>query len=76
MGTLIQEIFSSIVTLTICALIFAGIYKVFQISTDLGEIKDLLRDIRRNTDESLTPLACARPSQSPEDSLRALSNQS
>ena len=32
-------------------LLVAGVLKAFQIAADMGEIKDLLRDIKRNTQD-------------------------
>jgi len=78
MGAFVQELVSSVFTFVVYALIFAGVYKIFQMSTELGEIKDLLRDIRRNTDHHLNPPAASEqspPSQSPDDLLRALRDQ-
>lgn len=87
MGGFIQEFVGGMMTLVVYGMIFAGVYKVFQISTDLNELKDLLRDIRRNTDSQLSPVAAAKSNQpatqvplpaagqSPEDLLRALREQ-
>ena len=77
MGSFFQEIVSGLLTLLVYSLMFAGVYKVFQIATDMGEIKELLRDIRRNSDHApaIPARAQAHPSQSPEDLMRALREQ-
>lgn len=43
----LQAIMGGMVSLVVYGMILAGVYKVFKISTDLTEIKDLLRDIKR-----------------------------
>jgi len=78
MGGFFQEVVSGLLTLLVYSLMFAGVYKVFQIATDMGEIKELLRDIRRNSDHApAIPAAVAQvhASQSPEDLMRALREQ-
>jgi len=40
---------SSLMTGVMYCLFFAVVYKVFTLSTELNELKDLLREIRRNT---------------------------
>jgi hypothetical protein len=39
----------SVLNAVMYCVFFAAVYKLFQIVTELGEVKDLLRDIRRNT---------------------------
>ncbi len=46
MGT-IQDLLSFATTLVVLALIAAGVMKLFQIATDMQEIKEVLKDIRR-----------------------------
>ena len=46
--TSIQDFLGLATTLVILGLIVAGVMKVFQISTDLQESKEILKDIRRN----------------------------
>jgi hypothetical protein len=41
---------STLLSLTAFALLGAGVLKAFQIAADFGEIKEVLRDIRRNTE--------------------------
>jgi len=77
LGAVIQAVVSSGVTIVVYAVILAGVYKLFQIATDVGEMKDLLRDIKRNTQEIPAPHPEAtRVSRSPEDLLRSLSAES
>ena len=40
---------SSLLTGVMYCLFFAVVYKVFTLTTELNELKDLLREIRRNT---------------------------
>ncbi len=40
---------SSLLTGVMYCLFFAVVYKVFSLSTELNELKDVLREIRRNT---------------------------
>lgn len=68
MGSL-QFVISGVLTLIVYSMILFAVYKVFQISTDVTEIKSLLRDIKRNT--SVTPQA-ASYAHSPESLVRAV----
>ena len=63
---------SSTVAMVAYAVLLAGVYKVFKIAGDLNEIKDLLRDIRRNTQDPLHSAGPASAPQSHEELLRAL----
>ena len=74
-GAFLGEVFSIIAFL----LLLAGVYKVFQMSTDLREIKELLRDIKRNTQQvfpSRAPGGDAPGPISPEELVRAVHAQS
>lgn len=42
---------SGLVSIVMYSLIIFSAYKIFQIGGDVSEIKDLLRDIKRNTHE-------------------------
>ena len=73
---------SSAMSIAILACIVAGVMKVFQMSSDLRELKDILHDIKRNT-QVVTPVAPAvapaTPSagpMSPEALVRAVHAQS
>jgi len=44
-----QAIMSGVITVFFYAMVIAAVWKLFLIATDLGEIKTLLADIRRNT---------------------------
>ena len=63
-----QMVVSGIVTIVVYSLILAGVFKLFQIATSLSEIKDLLLDIKHNTQDldfpDAIPTALA-PTQSP-----------
>jgi len=43
------HVLGSLLTGVIYCLFFAVVYKVFSLSNELNEIKDMLREIRRNT---------------------------
>jgi hypothetical protein len=68
----LQAALGSIVSITAFALLVAGVLKTFQIATDLGEIKDLLRDIKRNTQDYSAPASKPVSAMDPEEVLRAL----
>jgi hypothetical protein len=73
MGPL-QLIVSGIGSLVVYGLVIAAVYKLFQIATDLAEIKDALQDIKRNVQDVVPPpgwAPAAQPS-SPESLMRAL----
>ena len=54
MGTL-GDILSMATTFVAFAVLASGVMKLFQIATDMGEMKELLKDIRRNTDPTMQP---------------------
>ena len=56
----------------VLALAAAGVAKVFQIAGTLSEIKDLLTDIKRNTDTHVPPVPFAS-TEAAESLLRAVS---
>jgi hypothetical protein len=58
MGPL-QLIISGLLTLIVYGLALFAVYRIFQISTDVSEIKELLRAIKRNTEN--VPAAAAPP---------------
>ena len=61
---------SGVMTILVYSVIVFAVFKVFQIATDVGEIKELLKDIKRNSeDHSPASLSTAR---SPESLLRAV----
>ena len=69
MGPL-QATISGIMSILVYSLLLFAAFKVVQIATELGEIKELLKDIKRNTeDNSPAGLSAAR---SPESLLRAV----
>jgi hypothetical protein len=51
MGPL-QAIVSSVISIFFYAMMIAAVWKLFQMATDLSEIKTLLADIRRNSTQS------------------------
>src|SRR5260370_40645982 len=65
---LIQPTMSALITIAITATLVAGVLKLFKIAGDLDEIKSLLKDLKRNS-EDLAPAGRAyKPA-----SLRTLS---
>jgi hypothetical protein len=55
-----QAIMSGVMTIFLYAMVVALVWKVFQISTDLGEIKTLLREISRTpATPAVKPVAAA-----------------
>jgi hypothetical protein len=76
MGPL-QLIVSGVGSLVVYGLLLAAVYKLFQIATDLTEIKDTLQDIRRNTQDAAPPgFTPAAKESSPETLMRALGSKS
>lgn len=67
----LQGFVTGLLTLVVYAGIVAGIAKIFQISSQLSEMKDLLSDIKRNTQDYSAPKSPRTP-QSPEELARAL----
>ena len=45
----IESIITGGLTVIVYALVLVSIYRVFQIGTDVGEMKELLKDIKNNT---------------------------
>ena len=70
----VQAILGTLVSIVIYAVILMGVIKLFQIATDLSEIKDLLHDIKRNTQDAALPGLSAPPS--PESLLHAVNAES
>jgi hypothetical protein len=73
---------SSAMTIAILACIVAGVLKIFQISSDLRELKDVLHEIKRNT-QVMSPVQPVQPEPpqpagplSPEALVRAVHAQS
>jgi hypothetical protein len=70
----LQLAISGIMTILVYSMILLTVFKIFQIATDLSEIKELLKDVKRNSeDHSPIPLSMTR---SPESLLRAVSAES
>jgi len=63
---------ANLTSILIFALVAAGIAKTFQIAGTLTEIKELLADIKRNTDHQ-TPTVPFATTESAESLLRAVS---
>jgi hypothetical protein len=74
-----QSFLGDIASLVMFALLIAGTMKVFQMASDMREIKDVLSDIRRNTQRVSAPAAsqAAGPASpmTPEELVRAVHAQ-
>jgi len=68
-----QLVISSVVTTLVYSAILAAVIKLFQIATDLSEIKDLLKDMKRNTEGN--PPAAPASALSHASLLRAVSGE-
>ena len=73
MGPL-QLIVGGLGSLIVYGIVIAAVYKLFQIATELSEIKDTLQDIKRNTQDVHSPATWTSPPEqsSPESLMRAL----
>jgi hypothetical protein len=71
-----QLIVGSVTSLVLYGLLAAGVWKAFQAHRELTEIKELLRDIKRNTNAPLPRSAEVAPPVlapvSPDDLVRAI----
>ena len=69
-----ESIITGGLTVIVYTLVVVAIYRVFQIGTDVGEMKQLLKDIRRNTApaESQGALTTVSRPDSPEALVRAV----
>jgi hypothetical protein len=70
-------------TLAMFGLIVAAVMKIFQLASDVRELKDVLQDIRRNTQDSGRQFAAVTPGlttgggvPTPEELVRAVHAQS
>ena len=79
----LQAAIANVLSLVAFGCVIAGVMKCFQIANELGEIKQVLKEIRRNTEGApvTSPAAVhavspAAPAQSPEKLLRALDAES
>jgi len=70
---------SSVASMLFLTMVVAGVYKLFQVATLLSEMKDLLLDIKRNTNSQplatppSTPFSGPITLESAENLLRAVS---
>ena len=69
---IIPELLSTVMTLMVLGCIVAAVFKIFVIGNDLTEMKDLLRDIKRNTGSGTQPGLAPPPIQSTESLMRAV----
>src|SRR5580698_3545367 len=75
---ILPALLGSATTLVLFLCIAAGLVKLFQIATDLRELKDVLQDIKLNTQDLGVPHPPSIPSGplSPEQLVRAIHAQS
>jgi hypothetical protein len=50
-----ESIITGGLTVIVYALVLVSIYRVFQLGTEIGEIKELLKDIKNNTAPATSP---------------------
>ena len=69
---------STLGTVFMFSLLALGVMKIFQIASDLRDLKDVLQDIRRNTQDLRTPpvTSAAGGPLSPQELVRAVHAQS
>jgi hypothetical protein len=60
---------SSFTTIIVIVVILAGVMKLFQIATDIGEMKALLKDIKRNGQDMLPAGRSISPAVAPSRAL-------
>lgn len=58
------------------AVVLYGIYKIYTLSNEVSEMKDMLRDIRSTLDERAAAERAAAASHSPENLIRAVNSAS
>ena len=65
-------------TFFILALVMAGVIKTFQVATDVKEIKEALKDLKRDSQlrQSYADFAAMQPARSPEELVRAVNAES
>ncbi len=72
----LQLIISGLLTLIVYGLALFAVYRIFQISKDISEVKELLRDLKRSTEDAPAPAAAvvvaAPQAQSAEALVRAV----
>ena len=57
-----QAIMSGVMTIFYYAMVIAAVWKLFQVATDLGEIKTMLAEMRRTSPAAvMAPIAAAMP---------------
>jgi hypothetical protein len=66
-----QEVISGLMSTVVYAVLVFAVVKVYAISVEVSEIKELLKDIKRNTEDHLPPAFAAHPT-SPESLIRAV----
>ncbi|HTS76723.1 MAG TPA: hypothetical protein VMG40_10995 [Bryobacteraceae bacterium] len=70
----LEPIISGLITVVTYSLLMLSIFKIFQIGTDVKEMKELLKDLRRNApllDQARQAPAVSPPA-SPEELVRAV----
>jgi hypothetical protein len=75
----VQSFVGDVASLVVFVLLIAGTMKVFQMSTDMREIKDILKDIKRNTQQVAMAAPAAAPAMgnqvTAEELVRAVNAQ-
>ena len=63
---------SSVASILFLTMVIGGVYKLFQIASLLSEAKDLLADIKRNTNSHVSYAAPAAPAAHPATQITTL----
>ncbi len=69
---LISAAFGQLMTFLVLGIVVTGVVKLFQVATELGEIKDLLGDIKHSLSDPTKPGYAPPPLASPAHLMRAV----
>ena len=64
---ILQMMTGGVVTIVLYGLLAACVFKLFNISSELGEIKELLKDMQRINDRNLFPTPHSEPPAEPPE---------
>jgi hypothetical protein len=70
-----QIVISGAMSILAYAMVVLVVVKIFKVSNEVAEVKELLLEIKRNT-EDLVPASVAARAQSPESLIRAVNASS
>jgi hypothetical protein len=61
----LQDFLGLATTLVVLGVIVAGVMKIFQMASDMQELKEIAKDIRRNTQNASSPIPAASSAYAP-----------